>query len=311
MSKDTDNTDEKINNAITDVLRDYKKPQDKSNIQQVDGDTTIYIIPVKLLGHNGNGLYFVHPSSEIYPVNSKLKPQYSTAYVIPQDPKDPDDYTNINYIDVPKDFRGKGIASKLLEAVEEWCRTQPNFTLIRLENDTDINKDTGLPSTLYEKAGYHYLNASVEFKFGDKIINRSAGNEMEKILKNGSHSQDCQFRNGSTPETKSITEVETKEDEELVCIKSEKKKRDHWKHIDPKNMIGKIDTLVLRSGTIVDKPVAKLRFSRRVKGFRSRSKVKSKTYKSKLKCKRSRSKVKVNTSRSRSKLRNKSKRIKV
>ena len=102
MSKDIDNTDEKINNAITDVLRDYKKLQSTSNIQKVDGHTTIYIIPVKLLGHNGNGLYFVHPSSEIYPVNSKQKPQYSTAYVIPQDPKDPHDYTNINYIEVKK-----------------------------------------------------------------------------------------------------------------------------------------------------------------------------------------------------------------
>jgi len=307
MSKDTENTDEKINNAITDVLTDYKKLDSKSNII-VKGDTTIYIIPVKLLGHNGDGLYFVHPSSEIY-TKKVEKPQYSTAYVIPQDPKDPHDYTNINYIDVPKDFRGKGIASKLLEAVEQWCINQQNFTLIRLENDTDINQSTGLPSTLYEKAGYHYLNASVEFKFGDKTIMRSAGNEMEKLLKNGNHSQDCQFINTSTSESKSITEVETKEDEELVCKKSEKKKRYHWKHIEPKNMIGKIDKLVLRSGKIVDKslPQPKAQFSRRMKSYRSRSKVKAKTYKSK----RSRSKVKVNTSRCRSKLRNKSKRIKV
>jgi GNAT superfamily N-acetyltransferase len=298
MSKDTD---EKINNAITDVLTDYKKLDRTSNIQKVDGHTTIYIIPVKLLGHNGNGLYFVHPSSQIYPGNSKLKPQYSTAYVIPQDPKDPHDYTNINYIDVPKDFRGKGIASKLLEAVEQWCRTQSDFSLIRLENDTDINPNTGSPSTLYEKAGYHYLNASVEFKFGDKKIMRSAGNEMEKVINDGHHSEDCQFRNRSIVPAEVKLSIED-ESELLVCIKSGNKKRDHWKHIDPKNMIGKIDTLVLRSGTIVHKP--KPIFKRRVKGFSSRSKVNSKTHQTKIKGKRSRSKVKVNT-------RNKSKRVKL
>jgi GNAT superfamily N-acetyltransferase len=308
MSKEGGNTDEKINQAIKDVLT-----QNKSNVDEVKGDTTtIYIIPVKLLGHNGDGLYFVHPSSEIYSKNLKQeKPQYSTAYVIPQDPQYPHDYTNINYIDVPTNYRGKGIASQLLKAVEQWCKNQPNFTLIRLENDTDINPKTGLPSTLYEKAGYHYLNASVEFKFGDKTIMRSAGNEMEKVLNRGDHSEYCQFWKKSTPESKSSTELETKEDEEDVCKKSEKKKRDHWKHIEPKNMIGEIDKLVLRSG----KNVFKAKFSRRAQGFRSRNKVKGKTYQTKFNPKRSRSKVKSkrNRSRSRSKVRvntkNKSRRV--
>ena len=324
MSTEQENTDEKINKAITDVLSEYKKLQNKPSIK-IDTDT-IYIIPVKLLGHNGDGLYFVHPSSEIHDKHVKSqKPQYSTAYVIPQDLKDPTDYTNINYIDVPIAYRGNRIASKLLEAVEKWCKQQKGFTLIRLENDTDINDQTGLPSTLYEKAGYHYLNKSVKFVFKGAEIMRSSGNEMEKVLNGGNHSEHCQFKNESTPETKSITDVETKQDEDFVCNKSVKKKRDHWKHIEAKNMIGKIYTLDLRSGTIIDKRTAKpeagasTRFSRRIKGktsrgktYRSgsRSKVNSKrcrskvTYQTKVQAKRSRSKVKANT-------KNKSKRIKV
>lgn len=161
----TSNTDEKINKAIQDVLTKHK-------IEEVQVDsTTIYVIPVRLLGHDGDGLYFVHVSSE--------KPVYSTAYVIPQDPENSDDYTNINYIDVPQPYRGKGIASKLLKAIEQWCTRQENFTLIRLDNDTDINPETGLPSTLYEKAGYHYLNEDIKC-------------EMEKVLKGGKHSELCQ-----------------------------------------------------------------------------------------------------------------------
>lgn len=321
MSKAEDQ-DEKINNAIRDVLSDYKKLQNKPSIK-IDTDT-IYIIPVKLLGHNGDGLYFVHPSSEIHGKDQKSqKPQYSTAYVIPQDPTDPTDYTNINYIDVPIAYRGNRIASKLLEAVEQWCKEQKTFTLIRLENDTDINEHTGLPSTLYEKAGYHYLNKSVEFMFNGQKIMRSSGNEMEKVLIHGHHSEDCQFKNISTPETKSITKENEPKAEELVCNKSVKKKRDHWKHIEAKNMIGKIYTLDLRSGRTIDKRTAGpsgpalTRFSRRIKGktsrgktYRSRSKVNSKryrskvTYQSKVQAKRSRSKVKTNS-------KNKSKRIKV
>ena len=298
MSKAEDQ-DEKINNAIRDVLSDYKKLQNKPSIK-IDTDT-IYIIPVKLLGHNGDGLYFVHPSSEIHGKDPKSqKPQYSTAYVIPQDPTDPTDYTNINYIDVPDAYRRKGIASKLLEAVHDWCVKQQNFTLIRLENDTDINESTGLPSTLYEKAGYHYLNKNGIFLFNGKEIMRSTGNEMEKVLNGDNHSEHCQFNNRSIvgTEVKEGIEDEFKA-EELVCKKSEMKKRDYWRHIDPKNMIGKIDTLVLRSGTTVAKP--KPKFSRRVKGIRSRS---NKIYQAKVKGKRSRSNVRTNT-------KNKSKRVKV
>jgi GNAT superfamily N-acetyltransferase len=305
MSKQGGNTDEKINKAIRDVLIQYKKGKNKYNIQEVKTDTTttIYIIPVKLLGHNGDGLYFVHPSSEIYSKDPQ-KLHYSTAYVIPQDTKQSDDYTNINYIDVPEDYRGKRIASQLLHAVEQWCEGQDGFTLIRLENDTDINEKTGLPSTLYEKAGYHYLNKSIEFKFQDKIIMRSTGNEMEKLLNNGKHSEHCQFNSGTGVQQNTENEDEDEdEDEILVCKKSEMKKRDHWKHIEPKNMIGEIDKLVLRSG----KTVHKAQFSRRVVN-RSRSKVKPKRSRSKVKGKRirsrSRSKVRVNT-------KNKSRRIKV
>lgn len=307
MSKEGGNTDEKINKAIRDVLIQYKKGENKSNIQEVKTDTTttIYIIPVKLLGHNGDGLYFVHPSSEIYPKDPQ-KPQYSTAYVIPQDPKDPHDYTNINYIDVPKDYRGKRIASQLLQAVEQWCITQHNFTLIRLENDTDINEKTGLPSTLYEKAGYHYLNKSIEFKFQDNIIMRSTGNEMEKVINRGRHSEHCQFNSGTGVQQNTEHEDKSQdegEDEILVCKKSEMKKRDHWKHIEPKNMIGEIDKLVLRSGKTVAKFSRRLVNSSRskVKPKRSRSKVKGKRSRSRSRC---RSKVRVNT-------KNKSRRIKV
>lgn len=336
MSKDGGNTDEKINNVIQDVLSEYKKMEkkDQNNVQQINVDTsTIYIIPVKLLGHNGDGLYFVHPSSEIYPDKLKeQKLQYSTAYVIPQDPTDPADYTNINYIDVPPDYRGKGIASKLLSAVEKWCTDQRGFTLIRLENDTDINENTGLPSTLYEKAGYHYLNKDIEYTFknksGTKTITRSGGNEMEKVLMNGKHSEDCQFHNNKQEVLHETRYEYDSKAELLVCKKSEK--RDHWRHIEPKNMIRKIDELVLRSRTVdkgTSKPQTPARFSRRIKGKTSRAKQTGKTYRSgsrsKVKSKRSRSgsrskvtgKTKVKAKRSRSKVKantkNKSRRIKV
>lgn len=353
MSKEGGNTDEKINKAIQDVLIQYKniEKKDQNNVQQINvNSTTIYIIPVKLLGHNGCGLYFVHPSYEIYPSKDGQTPEYSTAYVIPQDPTELCDYTNINYIDVPIAYRGNGIASKLLKAVHDWCIKQQNFTLIRLENDTDINEHTGLPSTLYEKAGYHYLNKNIEYKFGDKTIMRSGGNEMEKVLNGGNHSEDCQFIDSyivSTEVNRATKYEDESKAEQLVCEQSEKKKRkrNHWEHINPDNIIGNINATVLRcrksipKGQCTSKPKHKAqstsislsKFSRRIKGKRSRSrsgtrsKLKSKTSRSgtrsKLKSKRSRSgyrsKVKANrsTSAGRSKLRantkNKSRRIKV
>ena len=309
MSKegDQEDQDEKINNAIKDVLDQSKKEENKSRLQEVNiYGTIIYIIPVKLLGHDGDGLYFVHPSSEIHGKHSKSqKPQYSTAYVIPQNPIKPGDYTNINYIDVPIAYRGNRIASKLLEAVEQWCKGQHGFTLIRLENDTDINQTTGLPSTLYEKAGYHYLNKDITDEFNGKKRIRSGGNEMEKLLRCGNHSEYCQFGNGSI--VASEHEDESKA-EELVCKKSEMKKRNHWIHIDLKNIIGNINATVLRSGKTVAKAPAN--FRRRVKGIRSRS---NKIYQSKVKPKRSRSKVKGKRSRSRvrTNTKNKSRRVKV
>ena len=129
---------------------------------------------------------------------------------------------------------------------------------------------------------------------------RSTGNEMEKVLNGDNHSEYCQFNNGSIVCTKVKEGIEDEfKAEELVCKKSEMKKRDHWKHIELKNMIGNINALVLRSGTTVDKP--KPKFSRRVKGTRSRS---NKIYQAKVKGKRSRSNVRTNT-------KNKLRRIKV
>ena len=127
---------------------------------------------------------------------------------------------------------------------------------------------------------------------------RSTGNEMEKVLNGDNHSEYCQFNNGSIVCTKVKEGIEDEfKAEELVCKKSEMKKRDYWKHIELKNMIGNINALVLRSGTTVAKP----KFSRRVKGTRSRS---NKIYQAKVKGKRSRSNVRTNT-------KNKLRRIKV
>ena len=170
-------------NAGVDIDENITASLEKDNIPyiNVDGET-INIIPVSLLTNRiklEDEFYFVHVSY----IDDKTI--YSTAYVIPPDS---DRCANINYIDVPEDCRGKGIASKLLSAIEKWCLDR-RITLIRLDNDTDINPETGLPSTLYERAGYHYIHRMIYDETTGK--NKLNGPEMEKVLIGGKHSSEC------------------------------------------------------------------------------------------------------------------------
>ena len=147
-------------NAGVDINENITMSLEEDNIPYINlGGETINIIPLSLLtkknkpeDENKDEFYFVHVT-----YNTDEKSIYSTAYVTPPDS---DMCANINYIDVPEDCRGKGIASKLLQAVEKWCLDR-GTTLIRLDNDTDINPTTGLPSTLYERAGYHYIHPMI------------------------------------------------------------------------------------------------------------------------------------------------------
>jgi hypothetical protein len=110
--------DDKINLAIWNVLR-HPNCFEKIEKIQLEHNNIIYVIPVRLLSEaksGSDGLYFVHaPENQ----NDESRPVYSTAYVLPNNPHIPkDNYTNINYIDVPVQHRKKGIASKLLEAIK-------------------------------------------------------------------------------------------------------------------------------------------------------------------------------------------------
>jgi GNAT superfamily N-acetyltransferase len=282
--------DDKINLAIWDVL---KEESNCFNTIKVEEDT-IYIIAVSLLTEakcGSNGLYFVHASSGHTQENKEKQgdPVYSTAYVLPNNPdNDDDNYTNINYIDVPKAYRKKGIASKLLKAIESWCREEKRkCPLIRLDNDTDINPDTGLPSSLYEKAGYHYINGYSKVMFNERLINRPNGCEMEMVLQGGKHSDDCKNKEQFKTETGVSEDII---DEVLVCNKGIKKKRLHLRHIESKNIIGNLEDCVKTRGQLNK---TKAQFSRRKYFKKSKRKSNRKSVrKSKRKSKKRKSKRK-------------------
>jgi GNAT superfamily N-acetyltransferase len=259
--------EEKINLAIWKVL----KESNCFNTITV-GEDTIYIIAVSLLTEakcGSDGLYFVHASSEHTPDKQEKQgdPVYSTAYVLPNNPDNADDnYTNINYIDVPKAYRGRRIASKLLTAIESWYREeQRKCPLIRLDNDTDINPVSGLPSSLYEKAGYHYINGYIEYNFRGQTINVPNGCEMEMVLKGGNHTSGCYYKT-NFENTSSVSKEDEKKAEELVCNRGIKKKRLHLRHIESKNIIGNLEDCVKTRGQLnktTTQAQAQFQFSRR------------------------------------------------
>ena len=177
----------------------------------VDGEI-INIIPYNILtsDKNNNELYFVHVTHFINETDeTDNKSLYSTAYVTPPDS---DGCAYINFIDVPVRCRGNRIASKLLSAIESWCR-EKKASLIMLENDTDINEETGLPSTLYERAGYHYTNQMIYDEESKK--NKLTDSEMEKVLTiGGRHSENCFLNEGKVTEQEIHREGSNKHEDE-------------------------------------------------------------------------------------------------
>ena len=228
---------------------------------------------------NKDEFYFVHVT-----YNTDEKSIYSTAYVTPPDS---DMCANINYIDVPEDCRGKGIASKLLQAVEKWCLDR-GTTLIRLDNDTDINPTTGLPSTLYERAGYHYIYPMIYDQNSGK--NKLNGSEMEKVLIiDGKHSSECFLNEGKvTKEEKNIEGSNKKKKEKI----DEMRKIFNSSDINVKNIIGNINQRVTRSQTAKRRKVEEMSFKRSKNSVRRRNKTsKRKVNSTKKKSIRSRNKT--------------------
>jgi hypothetical protein len=209
--------------SLEKIIIDYLDTQDTPYII-VDGEI-INIIPYNILtgDKNNNELYFVHVTHFINETDetdeTNDKSLYSTAYVTPPDP---DGCAYINFIDVPVFCRGNRIASKLLSAIESWCR-EKKASLIMLENDTDINEETGLPSTLYERAGYHYTHHMIYDEESKK--NKLTDSEMEKVLTiGGSHSENCFLNEGKVTEQEIHREGSNKhEDEHKEQHEDEKK----------------------------------------------------------------------------------------
>jgi GNAT superfamily N-acetyltransferase len=98
----------------------------------------------------------------------------------------------ISYIDVPEQFRGKQIASNFLKAIEKKA-LENNITRLELDNDTDMDLKTGKQSTIYERAGYHWVyDLQIQEYNGDNILTASDPS-MEKILPGGNHSEYCRL----------------------------------------------------------------------------------------------------------------------